>query len=165
MKTFEVESCIQGYHVFKSIWNPTTGEELNCVWEKTNTKDPYAIAVICRRAVVGHVPRKMSACALFLRRNHLRLVLFNTRIQSCHEKFDRLVCIMYVWAVHIKLISCLLLARIYIWREFKFGNVLMIHQAAKLKSPPNFPTIWYILHYFLPCSYQMCHKLSIKIIA
>ena len=31
-----------------------------------------------------------------------------------------------------------------IWREFKFGNVLTIHQTAKLKSLPNFPAIWYI---------------------
>ena len=69
METFEVDSCIQGYHVFGSIWNPTTGEELNCVQERTNTEDPYAVAVIRRSAVVGHVPRKMSAaCALFLRR-------------------------------------------------------------------------------------------------
>ena len=65
METFEVDSCIQGYHVFESIWNPTTGEELNCRRERTNTKDPYTVAVIRRSAVVGHVPRKVS---LFLRR-------------------------------------------------------------------------------------------------
>ena len=89
METFEVDSCIQGYHVFGNIWNPTTGEELNCVQERTNTEDPYAVAVIRRSAVVGHVPRKMSAaCALFLRRrgtiqhDQLRLVLFNTRVHS-----------------------------------------------------------------------------------
>ena len=50
-----------------AIWNPTTGEELNCMQERVNTEDPYAVAVIRRSAVVGHVPRKMSAaCALFL---------------------------------------------------------------------------------------------------
>ena len=41
----------------------------------------------------------------------------------------------------------LLLARILNWLEFKFGDVLMIHQTAKLKSPPNFPAIWYLLYY------------------
>ena len=41
--------------------------------------------MIRRSAAVGPVPPKISA--LFLRRNHLRLVLFNTRVQSCHEKF------------------------------------------------------------------------------
>ena len=88
METFQVNSCIQGYH---------TGEELNCVRERTNTEDPYAVAAIRRYAVaairkcavVGHVPRNMSAaCALFLRRrgtirhDQLRIVLFNTRVQS-----------------------------------------------------------------------------------
>jgi len=69
METFEVESCIRGYHVFKSIWNATTGEELNCLRETTNTEDPYAVAVKRGSAVVDHVPRKISAaCALFLRR-------------------------------------------------------------------------------------------------
>ena len=33
--------------------NPTTGEELNCVRERTNTEDPYAVAAIRRSAVVG----------------------------------------------------------------------------------------------------------------
>jgi len=95
------DSCIQGYHVFESIWNPTTGEELNCVRERTNTKDPYAVAVIRRSTAVGHVPRKLSAaCALFLRwrgtirHDQLRLVLFNTRTCTC--------------MVHVT--SCLLLA-------------------------------------------------------
>ena len=78
METFQVDSCIQRYH---------TGEELNCVRERTNTEDPYAVAAIRRCAVVGHVPRNMSAaCALFLRRretirhDQLRIVLFNTRV-------------------------------------------------------------------------------------
>ena len=81
----------------KGIWNPTTGEELNCVQERANTEDPYAVAMIRRSAVVGNVPRKMSAaCALFLtqrgtiQHDQLQLVLFNTRIQSlnCHKKFS-----------------------------------------------------------------------------
>ena len=98
METCEVESCIRGYHVFKSIWNPTTREKLNCMQERTNTVDPYAVAVIRRSAVVDHVSRKLSdACALFLRQNHLRLVLFNTRVQSFHKKFGR----AHVHNVHV----------------------------------------------------------------
>ena len=64
-------------------------KDLNCVRERTNTEDPYAVGVIRRNAVVGHVPRKMSAaCALFLRwrgaiwHDQLRLVLLNTQVQS-----------------------------------------------------------------------------------
>ena len=59
-------------------------------------------AVIRRSAVVGPVPSKiLAACALFLRRNHLRLVLFNTRVQSCHEKFGcARVCNVHVGGTH-----------------------------------------------------------------
>ena len=57
--------------------------------ERTSTEDLYDAAVIRRSAVVGHVTGNMAAgCVLFLRRNHLRLVLF-TRVQSCHEKSGR----------------------------------------------------------------------------
>ena len=57
--------------------------------ERTSTDDLYDAAVIRRSAGVGHVTRNMPAgCTLFLRRNHLRLVLF-TRVQSCHEKSGR----------------------------------------------------------------------------
>ena len=84
---------------FQSIWEPNHREELNCVRERTNTEDLYDAAVIRRSAVVGHVPRNMSAgCALFLRRNHLRLVLF-TRVQRCHEKSSALCICVGVWVV------------------------------------------------------------------
>ena len=44
-------------------------EKLNCVRETTNSKDPYAVAVMRNSAIVGHVLCNMSAaCALFLGR-------------------------------------------------------------------------------------------------
>ena len=42
--------------MFSKEFGTTTGEELNCVRERTNTEDPYDVAVIRRSAVVGHVP-------------------------------------------------------------------------------------------------------------
>ena len=64
----EVESCIRGHHVYRSIWTPTIGEQLSCKRELVNEKDPYAVAMIRdRTTVVGHIPRKISAaCSLFL---------------------------------------------------------------------------------------------------
>ena len=103
---------------------------MNCVRERTNTEDPHAVAVIRRSAVVGHVPRKMSAaCALFLRRNHLRLVLFNTQVQSCHEKFGR-AC---VWVVHM----CVMF---YYQRRFQFGADLSSDDSPnrQIKVPAKF---------------------------
>ena len=70
METFQVEWCVRGHHIYKSIWSPATGEELGCKLEPTNTEDPYAVAVVRRSTVVGHVSQKISAaCSLFLRRN------------------------------------------------------------------------------------------------
>ena len=96
---------------FQKYLEPNHREELNCVRERTSTEDLYDAAVIRRSAVVGHVPRNMSAsCALLLRWNHLQLVLF-TRVQSCHEKSARarLYC-AYTRVGGIT--SCLLLVRI-----------------------------------------------------
>ena len=68
--------------------NHRGGIELHA--RKDKHRGSLCCAVIRRSAVVGPVPPKISAaCALFLRRNHLRLVLFNTRVQSCHKNFGR----------------------------------------------------------------------------
>lgn len=58
MEALEVESCIHAHHVYKEIWSPTADEELPCVRESSNTKDPYAVAVTRKSAIVGHVSRK-----------------------------------------------------------------------------------------------------------
>ena len=63
----DVESCIQGHHVFKSIWTSTIGERSTSKREIENEKDRYAVAVIQDHTMVGHIPRKISAaCSLLL---------------------------------------------------------------------------------------------------
>ena len=60
---------MRGYHVYKDVWEATHGEVLNCTRETGNAFDPFAVSVIKRGNVVGHVPRKISAiCSLFMRR-------------------------------------------------------------------------------------------------
>ena len=62
---------IHGYHEYQSIWEAKVGENLTCIWEPSNIRDPYAVAVTKPESstIVGHVPRKMSAiCSLFLRK-------------------------------------------------------------------------------------------------
>ena len=69
MEVFKRESCIRGYHVYKAVWEPELGEELQCRRERVNAQDMYAIAVIKDTNVVGHLPRKISRiCSLFIRR-------------------------------------------------------------------------------------------------
>ena len=48
----------------QNLWDASVGEELPC---NGNEKDPYAVAVMRRSTIVGHVPRKISAaCSQFL---------------------------------------------------------------------------------------------------
>ena len=63
MATLEMETCVRGFHVYKTIWEAAVGEELECGGERGNRVDRYAVAlvvVVKDEAVVGHVPRKIS---------------------------------------------------------------------------------------------------------
>ena len=64
----EVETVIKGYHVYKEIWTAMLGEVLTCTREADNFHDQFAVAIMKRSDVVGHVPKKISTiCLLFLR--------------------------------------------------------------------------------------------------
>ena len=64
-----MESCVRGFHVYKDIWIPATGEVLSCKGEDGNIMDPNAIAIMKGSEIIGHVPRKISAaCYLFIQK-------------------------------------------------------------------------------------------------
>ena len=58
---------MRGYHVYKDIWATVVGEEFPCQREDGNRADPFAVAVVRGEAIVGHVPKKISVCSLYLR--------------------------------------------------------------------------------------------------
>ena len=67
METYEVTSCVRGFHVYGDVWTPSVGEILICEKEDGNPSDLYAVAIKKGGEAIGHVPRKMSAaCSLFL---------------------------------------------------------------------------------------------------
>ena len=69
MYEYQLQWCVKGYHTYKEEWEAAVGEELKCEREKNNAKDPYAVAVVRRNVIVGHLPRKISRIsALFLKR-------------------------------------------------------------------------------------------------
>ena len=57
---FSIESCVRGYHVYKSSWAASIGEILLCEREERNLEDPYAVAIVRNGVIVGHVPRTIS---------------------------------------------------------------------------------------------------------
>ena len=71
--SFIAESVIRGHHIYKAIWNPAIGEELNTEREIGNPHNPRAVAVTKllhgEGRTVGHLQRRLSPlCSVFLRR-------------------------------------------------------------------------------------------------
>ena len=63
-----LHSCSHGFHEYQAIWSPAFDEELDCSRELDNPNDPYAVSVLKRTQVVGHMPCKISKmCTTFLR--------------------------------------------------------------------------------------------------
>ena len=55
-RNFEMVSCVKGYHVYKTLWNPLIGEFLSCDREPENPMDKYALCVKKENKIVGHLP-------------------------------------------------------------------------------------------------------------
>ena len=45
METFQMESCVRGYHIYKELWEAVVGEELEYRQEHDNPSDTYAVAL------------------------------------------------------------------------------------------------------------------------
>ena len=62
---FTLESVVRGHHVYKRIWTPVVGQELQVAVEENNTHDSRAVAVRKGRTVVGHLPREVARSVFF----------------------------------------------------------------------------------------------------
>ena len=51
--------------MYKAIWNPEIGEELEVLPENNNKHDLYAVSVLKNGDIVGHVPRELSKTIKF----------------------------------------------------------------------------------------------------
>ena len=70
-RSFRIESSVRGHHIYKELWTPFIGEELQTAQEPENGHDPFAVAVLKEGVIVGHVPRDISrVCWYFLERNN-----------------------------------------------------------------------------------------------
>ena len=58
--SFSFNSYARGYHAYMKIWNPVDGEVLVCTRETDNPHDNYAVSIIRKSYVVGHVPLGLS---------------------------------------------------------------------------------------------------------
>ena len=60
-----LSTAVRGYHVYKDIWSPTTGDEFVCKHEENNSHDAYAMGAYCNDKLVGHLPRELSRYIYF----------------------------------------------------------------------------------------------------
>ena len=62
---YEKESVVRGHHVYKVIWTPVIGEELEVRTEDDNDHDQHAVAVVKDGVVIGHMPRLAAEVSWF----------------------------------------------------------------------------------------------------
>ena len=61
-KTLVFSAAVRNFHVYQDVWNPLENEELECLFERHNVYDIFAIKT-CRLEggqIVGHFPREIS---------------------------------------------------------------------------------------------------------
>ena len=67
---FYISCCVRGHHVYKDMWRPVIGEQVETFCETGNSHDKHAVAVTLGNAadVVGHIPKEISkTCFYFIR--------------------------------------------------------------------------------------------------
>ena len=67
-KTLAFSATVRGFHVYWDVWKPLENVELECLFERRNLFDMFAIKT-CRlegEQIVGHLPREISRPTTFL---------------------------------------------------------------------------------------------------
>ena len=57
---YVMESVVRGHHVYKRIWTPRVGEQLQLKHEEDNSNDVRAVAIAKDGIIVGHLPRELA---------------------------------------------------------------------------------------------------------
>ena len=67
IELYSHECQIRGFHIYRNVWEPKIGDIVQCRLEPENKRDPFAVAVVNKDLVVGHLPREHSrVCHYFM---------------------------------------------------------------------------------------------------
>ena len=58
--TLDLETFIKELHVYKDIWTPKQGEQLDALMEPDNRMDKFAVCVKINEKIVGHLKKGTS---------------------------------------------------------------------------------------------------------
>ena len=88
---FEYSSAVRGFHYYRKYWNPKESQTLDCVHEKDNPFDFFAIKVMDQDsgATVGHLPMENSRATKFLLDRGARVIATLTSTNYCFTTSTR----------------------------------------------------------------------------
>ena len=58
--TLDLETFIKGHHVYKNIWTPKQGKQLDVLMEPDNQMEKFAVCVKINEKIVGHLQKGIS---------------------------------------------------------------------------------------------------------
>ena len=60
-KQYDLDPFFRGYHTYMDVWKPKVGDENFCLKsENENQHDKFAVAIVLKERIVGHVPKNLS---------------------------------------------------------------------------------------------------------
>ena len=60
VKEMELNSHIAGFHVYKTVWEPYVGDQLQSEMEPTNAVDKYSVCVKKDNNIIAHIEKGRS---------------------------------------------------------------------------------------------------------
>ena len=55
--TLDLETFIKGHHMYKDIWTPKQGKQLDVLMKPDNRMDKFAVCVKINETIVGHLTK------------------------------------------------------------------------------------------------------------
>ena len=84
VKLYKYPSAVREYHYYRNYWQPVVGEELDCMHERDNPFNLFAIAIKKKTGeTVGHLPMETSRVAKYLMDRGARFTVVLTISQYC----------------------------------------------------------------------------------
>ena len=84
VKLYKYSSGMRGYHYYHNYCQPVVGEELDCMHDRDNPFDLFAIAIKKTTGeIVGHLPMKNSRVAKYLMDRGARFTVALSSSQYC----------------------------------------------------------------------------------
>ena len=86
VKLYKYTSAVRRYHYYRNYWQPVVGEELNCMHERDNPFDLFAIAIKKSTGTgetVRHIPMENSRVTKYLMDRGARFTVVLTSSQYC----------------------------------------------------------------------------------